>query len=411
MSVPLAWKTKLLALLQQSAYAAFLDSGSTIDRAGRYSFLAAGGASAITAWDELVQAQPGWRMVLLPYELRHRLFPNQSTSASQAVVWPEVVAFEPSWLVYQLHGQQDITLLSQHPAQWWAALDAAAPLADQQPTPLAFTPDLSDADFEQHVEAIRQHIRHGDVYQVNLSRQFQATGLPMAGEALFARQLAQLDVPQGAFFRMGQQWLVSGSMERFLARRDSTLISQPIKGTRPRHSDPSQDQAAAAELAASTKERAENVMIVDMVRNDLNRSCIPGSVAVPELFGVHNYPHVHQLVSTVTGTLRPEVSNWQAIAHAFPPASMTGAPKEAALHTIQRYEASSRGAYAGAVGWMDPSGDFDLSVLIRTIFADEATCTTSYRVGGGITYGSDPATELAETEWKARGIRRLLGLA
>ncbi|MEO6758630.1 MAG: anthranilate synthase component I family protein, partial [Saprospiraceae bacterium] len=187
------------------------------------------------------------------------------------------------------------------------------------------------------------------------------------------------------------------------------LISQPIKGTRRRGRSPEQDAAIRLELAASEKDRAENVMIVDLVRNDLARSCRPGSVRVEELFGIHSFETVHQMISTITGTLRDGQDGLSALRAAFPMGSMTGAPKVMAMQLIEQYERTRRGLYSGAVGYFSPEGDFDFNVVIRSILYNAATQYASVQVGGAIVYDSVPEQEYEECLVKAAAMLRVLG--
>jgi len=214
-------------------------------------------------------------------------------------------------------------------------------------------------------------------------------------------------VPFASYLRWQDCYLICASPERFLQLRGDQLCSQPIKGTAPRGMTSAADAAHRAYLAHSEKEQAENVMIVDLTRNDLHRSCRTGTVTVPQLFEIQVFPQVFQLVSTVVGQKRPELSVPQVLANTFPPGSMTGAPKVMTLGMIDRYEPLGRGLYAGSVGYFAPGGDFDFNVVIRSLIYDAREQLLSYHVGGAITYDSDPQREYEETLIKARAIRKL----
>ena len=266
------------------------------------------------------------------------------------------------------------------------------------PTPDAWTSSLSEAEFRAGVDAIRAAIATGDVYQVNLTRRLSAPLPSDADVAALGAALAEGNpAPYSAVVRIPSAGceVASASPERFL-RRDGDLVSSgPIKGTAPTPD------------GLTGKDRAENVMIVDLVRNDLGRVCEFGSVEVPELLAVEHHPGLVHLVSTVSGRLRPG-SGWaEAIQATFPPGSVTGAPKVAALEHIARLEPVSRGVYCGAVGWVDADQRCgDLNVAIRTFWIEEGRL--HFGTGGGITWDSDPGDEWAETELKAR---RLLEVA
>jgi para-aminobenzoate synthetase component I len=265
---------------------------------------------------------------------------------------------------------------------------------------------FSRAAYEAAVRAVREHILDGDVYQVNLSQRLQVdyAGRP---EPLQAALAARFPAPFGALLRAPGLAVISSSPELFLRRRGETVLSRPIKGTRPRGADPARDAVLRAELETSDKEHAELAMIVDLVRNDLGRVCEWGSVHVPSLLDVEAHPGLVHLVSTVEGTLRPGHGWAETIAATFPPGSVTGAPKLAALSYIAALETAPRGVYCGAIGWVDADRlEGDLNVAIRTFWIEDHALHLG--TGGGITWDSTPAGEWAETELKAR---RLLQVA
>ena len=207
---------------------------------------------------------------------------------------------------------------------------------------------------------------------------------------------------------MRAAWL-GASPERYLKRAGDRLYSQPIKGTAPRYPDrPAADEAARDQLAASAKDRSENVMVVDLVRNDLSRVCVPGSVKVEELCGIYAFPQVFQMISTVSGCLNPGLEWPDAIAATFPMGSMTGAPKNRVVGLIDRYEPQKRGIFSGAVGYVTPESDFDFNVVIRSLLYHGANRYLSYQVGSGITFYSDPVAEYEECLVKAGGILKAL---
>lgn len=273
---------------------------------------------------------------------------------------------------------------------------------------LRFRSSLSRAAYEAGVSRVRDHIARGDLYQANLTRRLEA---PFAGDPWpIYRQLrtgdpslfsAYLDL--GASPESGRpRALLSASPEPFLAVDASGLVAtDPIKGTRPRGRDGAEDRALACELLGSAKDRAENVMIVDVLRNDLGRVCVPGTVRVPRLCRLERTATVQHLVSTVTGRLAAGRDAFDLLAAAFPGGSITGAPKIRAMEILEALEPVRRGAYTGAAGWIGPDGAMGTSILIRTFVADGRRLTL--HVGGGITWGSDPAAEWEETVAKARG--------
>jgi para-aminobenzoate synthetase component 1 len=289
------------------------------------------------------------------------------------------------------------------------------PLRGEPPLPpLVFRSELGRATWLEQVERVRAAIAAGELYQANLTRRLVA---PYDGEPwpVFRRLRSGEPAAFTAFIDLGRhpetgarRALVSASPEPFLALDARGRVrTDPIKGTRPRGRTRAEDRALAAELLASGKDRAENTMIVDVLRNDLGRVCRPGSVRVPRLWRLERTPSVQHLVSTVTGRLAPGSDAFDLLAATFPGGSITGAPKIRAMELIESLEPVRRGPYCGAALWMDAGGAMGSSILIRTFVADGRRLTL--HVGGGITWRSDPATEWDETRTKARGPLRAIG--
>jgi para-aminobenzoate synthetase component 1 len=224
---------------------------------------------------------------------------------------------------------------------------------------------------------------------------------------LFAGLNSVAPAPFTTFFKYHDKYLLCASPERFLAKQNHILIAQPIKGTRKRRADVFTDSQIAEALANSEKDRAENIMIVDLLRNDLSRVCVPGSVVVSELCKVYSFSHVHQMISTVIGEIKPEIEFADVLKATFPMGSMTGAPKIQVMKDIERFENFSRGWYSGCLGYWE-NGDFDLNVVIRALQADTKSENMYYHVGGAITYDSVPEEEYQECLQKAAGLLQAL---
>jgi para-aminobenzoate synthetase component 1 len=255
--------------------------------------------------------------------------------------------------------------------------------------------------FARAVERVRRHILAGDVFQVNISQRFE---LPVSQPPLELYRALRERHPAAfaALMETEQFAILSSSPERFLQTDGVRVETRPIKGTRPRGATPAADLALAEELAASAKDRAENVMIVDLMRNDLYRVCRPGTVRVPELCMLETHPTVHHLVSTVEGELAPGADASALLRAAFPGGSVTGAPKVRAMEIIAALEPTRRGAYCGSIGYLSVTGAADFSIAIRTAVVRDGIASVS--AGGGITADSDPAAEYDETIAKARGV-------
>lgn len=265
--------------------------------------------------------------------------------------------------------------------------------------------NLKKSEYLQIVEKARNYISSGDIYQVNLSQKFNTNILPDSYSSLIGFYEAQ-PVPYSALIKFEDHTVVSGSMELFLRKEGSKITTKPIKGTAKRSSDLEKDREIKINLADNDKEKAENLMIVDLMRNDLGRICKTGTIKVNELFRVNQYKTLYQMESEVEGILSENMTLSGIISSTFPPGSVTGAPKSRALEIIEELEPHYRGPYCGALGIFYPNGDFVLSVAIRIMMSlDNHTC---YWVGGGIVWDSDPEKEYEETILKAKALRNSL---
>ncbi len=267
--------------------------------------------------------------------------------------------------------------------------------------------EITAQDYRDRIAQVVGHIHAGDAFQVNLAQRFTADMPPVSPFTLYRRMRQRAPGPFSAFIQGGGMALASVSPERFLTLNALGQVeTRPIKGSRPRGQTPDQDRALAQDLVASDKDRAENLMILDLMRNDLGRVCAIGSVRAPQRMALETFPAIHHLVSAVTGQLRPGLAACDLLAACFPPGSISGAPKPMAMEIIARLESGPRGPYCGAFGWMGWDGAMDMAVAIRTL-AMTATRAVIH-AGGGITALSDPAAEYDETLVKARPILEAL---
>ncbi|WP_027173452.1 aminodeoxychorismate synthase component I [Methylobacterium sp. 10] len=275
-----------------------------------------------------------------------------------------------------------------------------APPARNSVTPLTWRSNFTRASYEAAVEKVRDYIRAGDIYQANIAQRFEAA-LPAGYDpfALYHRLRETNPATFGAYLSFDALTIASSSPERFMKLQGRAVETRPIKGTVRRVENPAEDRALGEALQANVKERAENIMIVDLLRNDLSRLCEPHSVKVPVLCGLESYASVHHLVSVVTGTLREGHDAIDLIAATFPGGSITGAPKLRAMDIITEIEGDARELYCGAIGALGFDGSLDTSIAIRTVFMDETRAVL--QAGGGVTLLSDPAAEYEETLTKA----------
>lgn len=283
------------------------------------------------------------------------------------------------------------------------------PAAQKKTDPFTVHPRMEKADYLQIINQIKEHIKKGDCYELNFCQEFFAEQARIEPVDIYQKLSALSPNPFSVFYKLDHRYLLCASPERYMMRKGNRIWSQPIKGTAPRRLDNEKlDQEQKDELLKSPKQRSENVMVVDLVRNDLSKICEEGTVEVEELFGIYTYPQVHQMISTITGTLQPQLSFVDIVQATFPMGSMTGAPKKRVMQLIEQYEKTKRGLFSGAAGYIAPNGDFDFNVVIRSVLYNEETNYISYQVGGGITFQSDAEEEYEECMLKAMAMKAVL---
>lgn len=359
------------------------------------------------------EAQPGFTLGWvgwLGYELRGETMGVPVTRRSR---YPDAAWLEVTRALAFDHATRTVTLMTLGDPQLWlaevaAALAVARPLPTLEPTDATASWAYTDEQYLEMIAACQAAIVEGDAYQLCLTTEVTVDARPDPLAAYLALRTSS-PTHHGALLRAGAVSLLSASPERFLAvSPDGVVTTSPIKGTRARGTTEAGDWQLRSDLVASDKERAENVMIVDLMRNDITRVSKPGSVGVTSLLAVESYAQVHQLVSIVRGELRDGLTGVDAIAACFPAGSMTGAPKQSATSIIDTLEQRARGVYAGAFGYVGLDGAVDLAMVIRSIVMDAAGATIG--TGGGITALSVPADELAEAKLKAAALLRVLGV-
>ena len=271
------------------------------------------------------------------------------------------------------------------------------------------TPLINKETYLDNIHKILALIRRGDFYEINYCQAFEAVLKNIHPVNLYEALTALSPTPFACFYKNDYDYLLCASPERYLQKKGPHLISQPIKGTIKRNTQNEIDDKIQLEtLQNSSKDKSENVMVVDLVRNDLSRICEQGSVEVSELFGIYSYPQVHQMISTITGKINDNTSFSEILEATFPMGSMTGAPKKSVMETIDLLEPTKRGLYSGTVGYINPGGDFDFNVVIRSIFYNSQSGKANYQVGGGITIYSDAEKEYEECLLKASAIKKVL---
>lgn len=340
---------------------------------------------------------------------------NSLTQSSQVEGLASASVGLYNWALISDHQMQQCWLMC-HPSvplerrEALLSLFSAAPNANDNTEPFsltsAFQPRISAQRYKDDLQRIHNYIAAGDCYQVNYTQRFSSRYQGDVWQA-YTRLRERCPTPFASFMRItSEQAILSLSPERFIQVRQRQVESRPIKGTRARGVSTAEDQALAQDLLASAKDRSENLMIVDLLRNDLGRYCTPGSIRVPELFSLESYPNVHHMVSSVTGVLAPHYDALDVLIGSFPGGSITGAPKRRAMQIISELEASARSIYCGSIFYLDIRGELDSSITIRTLLANhgEISCWG----GGGIVYDSNSDEEYQESIQKVRVLMQTL---
>ena len=411
-------KQKMLNWANRFGIFCLLDSNAYVSRAGQYECLLGAGAIAVfqpgdanvfEGLQAFHQQHKDWLFGHITYDVKNSLEPTLASNHEGRLLFPAMQFFVPEIVMGIVQGSDTLFI---------EANDGDAALIYQQllDTPCQETIDLPKLSFKQRISeqdylatiaALREHIRNGDCYEINFCNESYCEDVQIDPVNVFQRLNALSPAPFAACYKLADKYLLCASPERYVCQQDNTVWSQPIKGTAPRGIDVVQDEQLKAALYHSEKERAENVMIVDLVRNDLARSCASGSIRVEELFGIYTFPQVHQMISTITGQVKAGLSFSDVLKHSFPMGSMTGAPKVKVMELIERYEASRRELFSGTVGYISPQGDMDFNVVIRSLFYNAASRYLSYQTGGAITWDSDPQSEWEELRLKGAAMERL----
>jgi para-aminobenzoate synthetase component 1 len=289
-----------------------------------------------------------------------------------------------------------------------ALTDATFDKIPQNTPKISLQQTVSKKTYIEQVNRLKQHIQQGDIYEINYCIAFEAHGVNIDPLAMFQALNDISSAPYAALAKLNKQWILSSSPELFLSKRGNTLVTKPIKGTAKRSVNQIEDDVIKKQLQSNLKERTENVMIVDVCRNDLSRIASKGSVSVPFLFEIESYKQVHQMVSTVQCELKEHTSFNDILRSTFPMASMTGAPKIRAMQLIDEFELYNRNVYSGTLGYIKSNNDFDLSVLIRSIFYNEETKYLSFSVGSAITASCNAEAEYEECMLKAKAMMQVL---
>lgn len=410
------FKQQMLRWANQFSICCFFDNNEYSSRHHSFEWLLAAGAAKtfspsenkLTALKKLCADNNDWLFGHLGYDLKNEI-EGLSSSHTDYIGFPDIFFFQPEIVIRLNDDLVNISVISKSPEEIFNAISEISIINSfhfQQPGIQLRTVKWQYIDT---VEKLRQHILRGDCYEINYCIEFFAESAIIDPLDVYEELVKISPNPFASFYKLHDKYLMCASPERYLKKKGNEIISQPIKGTIKRNSESENDEVNKHLLYESKKDRSENVMVVDLVRNDLSKICKDGSVQVEELFGIYTFPQLHQMISTVKGELKEGIDFADIIRATFPMGSMTGAPKRSVMQLIEKYEQAKRGIFSGAVGYIDPNGDFDFNVVIRSIMYNASSEYLSYQVGSGITFYSDAEAEFEECLLKAKAIEKVIG--
>jgi para-aminobenzoate synthetase component 1 len=416
---PSLFKEQLLYWAQQFREVAFLDSNSYPQAYSSYDCMLAVDAFTLlqtdyhNAFEDLKQYQQttkDWLFGYLSYDLKNDSERLQSNNFD-GLDFPDLFFFQPK-KIFLLKGNQLETrylhLCDDELQEDYQDITTIVPQQSTASESVVVQARIDQKKYLEQVQKMQDYIHKGDIYEANFCMEFYAENATIEPLEKFQKLNAISQPPFAVFLKNNQQYLLSATPERYLRKEGEDLISQPIKGTAKRYEDPVADEKAKEDLASNPKERAENIMITDLVRNDLSRTAQKGSVQVEELCGIYSFMQVHQMISTITSKMDEKYAVIDVLRLTFPMGSMTGAPKISAMKIIEELEATKRGLYSGAVGYFTPEGDFDFNVVIRSILYNQKKQYLSFSVGSAITALSVPEQEYEECLLKAKAMKSVL---
>ncbi len=358
---------------------------------------------------EFCKTHKDWLFGHFTYDFKNEIAPLVSEGVDK-IQFPETFLFQPSVVIEIVGNAVIISSLTLPPKEIFEQI-VACPLsvAKLEQANTVTKPRISREAYIAAVERVRQHILRGDSYELNFCQEFFAENASIDPVATYKKLSEISPTPFSSYYKLDDKFLLCASPERYIKKTGSTIISQPIKGTAKRNAaNKEEDEQLKTALYNSSKERSENVMVVDLVRNDLSRICKEGTVVVEELFGIYSFPQVHQMISTIKGVLMDGIDLAGILAATFPMGSMTGAPKKKVMELIEQYETVKRGIFSGTIGYITPRGDFDFNVVIRSIMYNASNRYLNYLVGSAITFYSNPEEEYKECLLKAEAIEKVL---
>ena len=416
---PISFKKQLLTWAQQFREVVFMDSNDYPQEYSSYDcILAVDTFTSIktdyhNAFDDLKQYQQitkDWLFGYLSFDLKNDIEVLHSNNFD-GLDFPDLFFFQPKKIFLLKGNQLEIQYLNMCDDEveddFKEIVESQKSKGESQKS-INIEQRISKEKYLEKVSKILEYIHRGDIYEANFCIEFFIENATINPLEKFLKLNEISKSPLAVYFKNNKQFLLSASPERYLKKEGELLISQPIKGTAKRFPDPIEDEKSKKQLALDPKERAENIMVSDLVRNDLSRTAQKGSVKVKELCGIYSFEQVHQMISTITSKLDSQYAVVDVIKTTFPMGSMTGTPKVSVLKIIEELEETKRGLYSGAVGYFTPNGDFDFNVVIRSILYNQEKKYVSFSVGSAITSQSVPENEYEECLLKAKAMREVL---
>ena len=404
------FKERLLLLSKEYQHVSILDSNNYNDSLyHEYDLIAGFGSKSIVSSNrfcelENISKKGLWLFGFLSYDLKNEL-ENLNSENEDGLAFPGLSFFEPKIRV-EIKNKK-VLIEGLECSDFKNSLkQVEVYFKDVEVSEIKSR--ISKKEYIKTVLDLKRHIQFGDIFEVNYCQEFYAKNVTFDPIFAYNKLIEKSPVPFASFLKIDGRYCLGASPERFLKKYGDKLISQPIKGTIKRGFSKKDDDNQIHLLKSSVKERSENVMIVDLVRNDLSKVANKGSVKVDELFGIYSFPQVHQMISTISCKVGLEQTSLDIIKQCFPMGSMTGAPKLKAMELIEKYECTKRGLYSGAIGYIKPNGDFDFNVVIRSVLYNEMNDYLSFMVGGAITSKSNPQEEYKESLLKAKAIFEVL---
>lgn len=364
--------------------------------------------SSLKEIDKFIEVQQDWIFAHLTYDVKNKIEDLHSANPDK-IQFPEYLLFVPEIVFILNKNELQIGACKKNPDEIYKAIISSPISKIKKETVPVLQSRFTKEEYIDTVKKLQQHILRGDCYEINFCQEFYANEAVINPLNVYKKLNKISPNPFSAFYKYNNKYLVCASPERFLKKTGNTIFSQPIKGTAKRiFSNVKKDETEKEKLFNSEKERSENIMIVDLVRNDLTKICIEGSVFVKDFLKIYSFPQVHQMISTITGTLKKNVSIADIFSATFPMGSMTGAPKKRVMELIEKYERTRRGLFSGTVGYINPDGDFDFNVVIRSLLYNQSNHYLSLQAGAAITFKSDAKKEYEECLLKITAMQQAL---